>query len=61
MCQPGTGPAPDPPDPVEMQREAQRRTAVNEKILARIEEQTASLKKVSDIHTKAILKILDRI
>ena len=53
---------------VEMHRENQRRSAENKKMIAemvrrndKLEEQTASLKKVSDIHTKAIMRILDKI
>ena len=53
---------------VDMQRDNQRRMAENETMIAemvrrndKLEEQTASLKKVSDIHTKAIMRILDKI
>ncbi len=53
---------------VEMQRGNQRRFAENEIILARLEEQTtslkdqtASLKRLSDIHSKSILKLLRKI
>jgi len=55
-------------DMVEMRQESQKRFAENEKMIAemvrrndKLEQQTATLKKVSDIHTKAIMRIVDKL
>ncbi|MBI4178628.1 hypothetical protein HY522_04270 [bacterium] len=48
-------------DMVEMRHENQKMFAEMVRRNDRLEEQTASLKKVSDIHTKAIMRILDKI
>ena len=45
----------------DIHRENQRRFTENEKILSRLDEQTADLKRLSNIHSKAILTLLKKV